>query len=509
MPAPRPRTSDRPSGTAIVVVVCLALATVVAAMSSLNVALPSLARGTHANQTQLEWVIDAYSLAFASLLLPGGAIGDRFGRRLALLVGLALFGGGSAVAMTASSPTELIALRALLGVGAALVMPATLSTITTSVPAGERPKAIAVWAAVAGGAAILGLLVAGALLTTFSWTSVFGLNVVLAAIAIVGTLRFVPESAASVEGRLDVPGAAIAVAGLVLVVFSVIEAPDQGWTSARTVIGLLGGVAVLAGFIVWELRTDHPLLDPRVFRDRRLSAGSSSVFIQFFAFFGFTFCALQFLQGVRGDTPLLASVSVLPLAATMMPVTRLAPKLVERIGARAVNVAGLAVMGAGFLVLSRLSQTSPYLLMAGGLVLLGAGMGLAMTPATTAITAALPASQQGVGSALNDLSRELGGALGIAVIGSVLQATYRSHLHLAGLPDGLVHQAKASFAIALHLGSRTVTTQARAAFSSGVHSSMLTSSAAALFAAVLIGVMLGGTRTTRAATVTAVAENAT
>ena len=272
----------------ITAVVCLALAAVVAAMASLNVALPDIARDTHATQTQLLWVIDAYSLAFAALLLPAGALGDRYGRRVALMAGLVIFGGGSAVAMTASSATELIALRAVLGLGAALVMPATLSTITGTFPPAERTRAVSVWAAVAGGAAVLGLVASGALLAGLSWRSIFGLNVALSALALAGTLRFVPESADPDAPRLDVGGAVIAVLALVALVFSVIEAPTYGWLAARTVTGLGLAVVLVIAFVIWEMRQRNPLLDPRVFRERTLTAGTMSILVQFFAFYGYT-----------------------------------------------------------------------------------------------------------------------------------------------------------------------------------------------------------------------------
>jgi MFS family permease len=233
---PRPVKSP-PAGTvrpgAVTAVDCLALAAVVAALSSLNVALPGIARATHASQTQLAWIIDAYSLVFASLLLPAGAIGDRYGRRLALITGLSIFGAGSAVAMTAQSANELIGLRAVIGLGAALVMPATLSTITGTFASEQRTRAVSVWAAVAGGAAVLGLLVSGIVLQVWSWPSAFGLNVVLAAAAIAGTLRFVPESADPAAPRLDIGGAILAVLGLVALVYSIIEAAAQGWLSAH------------------------------------------------------------------------------------------------------------------------------------------------------------------------------------------------------------------------------------------------------------------------------------
>jgi EmrB/QacA subfamily drug resistance transporter len=487
-----PRSTNH---TLVTAVVCLALAAVVAAMASLNVALPSIARGTHASQTQLAWVIDAYSLIFASLLLPAGAIGDKFGRRRALIVGLVIFGVGSAVAMTASSATELILLRGILGVGAALVMPATLSTITTTFPEERRAQAVSVWAAVAGGSAILGLIASGAVLEHWSWKAVFAINVVLAAIALIGTLRVVPESAEADAPKLDLGGALIAVVALVALVFSIIEAPEKGWLSAQTIIGLAGGVVMLAGFVVWELRQEHPLLDPRVFLIRELSAGSISIFIQFFAFFGFTFGILQFLQGVRGDSPLLASVSVLPLGLTLMPTSRLTPGLAIRFGRRAVCMSGLVLMAVGLAVLAQMTKDASYWLTVAGLVPLGAGMGLAMTPATSAITEALPSAQQGVGSALNDLSRELGGAFGIAVIGSILTATYRSHLHLTDVPTAVAAQAHASFGVASHIGG-TVTAHAQSAFVSGMHAAMYSASAAALIGALIVGLLLRGEKST-------------
>jgi len=473
----------------ITAVLCLALAAVVAAMASLNVALPDIARDTHASQTQLLWVIDAYSLAFAALLLPGGAIGDRYGRRGALIAGLVIFGGGSAMAMTASSASELIALRAVLGLGAALVMPATLSTITSTFPPAERTRAVSMWAGVAGGAAVLGLLASGALLVGFSWRSIFGLNVVLAGLALVGTLRYVPESADPDAPRLDVGGALIAVLALVALVFSVVEAPTYGWLAGRTVAGLVLAFVLIGAFVSWEMRQAHPLLDPRVFRQRTLTAGSMSILIQFFAFYGYTFIILQYLQLVRGATPLLAALEVLPLAVAMMPTSRLAPRLAARFGRGKVCAAGLVLIAAGLGIVAQLDATSSYFLLAGGLLVLGVGMGAAMTPATAAITEALPPAQQGVGSALNDLSREVGGALGIAVIGSILTSTYSSHVDVSGLSSRVAATVKGSFAVAAHLAA-PIPERAHAAFLTGMNLALVTAAAAAMFAAVGVVVLL-------------------
>ena len=470
-------------------VVCLALAAVVAAVSSLNVALPGVARATHASQTQLAWVIDAYSLVFAALLLPAGAIGDRYGRRRTLIAGLVIFGAGSAVAMTAHSAAELIGLRAVLGLGAALVMPATLSTITGTFPGAQRTRAVSVWAAVAGGAAVLGLLTSGLLLQVWSWPSVFGLNVVLAGAAIVGTIRFVPESADPETPRVDLIGAILSVLGIVALVYSIIEAPNQGWGSARTLAGLAAGAVILVGFIAWEWRRRAPLLDPRVFARRGLAAGSLSIFVQFFALFGFIFIVLQYLQLIRGDSGLVSAVSMLPMAATLMPAARLAPALVARLGARKVCATGLALIAAAMAVLSQLTPASGYWLLAVGLVVLGAGMGLATTPATSGITAALPAAQQGVGSALNDLSRETGGAVGIAVLASVLTATYKSHLSLAHVPAAQAAAARSSVAVATHLGG-TVAVQAQTAFADGMQLALLIAAGLVAVAAVIVALLM-------------------
>ena len=326
--------------------------------------------------------------------------------------------------------------------------------------------------------------------------SAFAVNAVLAVIAIAGTIGFVPESSDPGAPRLDIGGAVAAVAGLTALVFSIIEAPEAGWGSARTLGGIAAGLIVLTLFVVCELRAAHPMLDPRHFRSRRLSAGSVSVFIQFFAFFGFTFVALQYLQGVRGDSPLKAALSVLPLAAVMMPAARLTPRLTARFGTRNVCAAGLVLMAAGLAVISWVGTSSPYWLLLAGLIPLGIGMGAAMTPATAAITEGLPAAQQGVGSALNDLSREVGGALGIAVIGSIATAAYRDSLRLAGVPAGLAAKARSSFALAVHAGG-PVRASASTAFADGVHIGLRYAAGAALLAAVIVALLLAGDRSPR------------
>ncbi|MBJ8343115.1 MFS transporter [Antrihabitans sp. YC2-6] len=424
--------------------VCLSLATVVSAVTSLNVALPDLARDTAASQTQISWVIDAYALVFASLLLVGGAVGDRYGRRLALHAGLAIFGVTSLLAMFTDSIGTLIGLRGLLGIGAALVMPATLSTITTVYSDKERLRAIGIWSGVAGASAVLGLVVSGTLLEWFSWRSVFGLNIVLAVVAAVLVARAVPESAEKQSHRLDLGGAALFVLSIGSLIYSIIEAPTAGWDSLRTVFGLLFGGIMLAVTVAWELRVAHPLLDPRLFRNRGFSTSAASITVQFAAFFGFVFLMMQYLQLVAGLRPIVAAVCMLPMAAGLMGSSRNAHHVTSKLGHVKTCVLGLTLIVVAMLTLSTLGGDIDYLVLFVGLPILGAGMGLAMTPATSALTESLPADQQGVASAMNDLARELGGAVGIAVFGSVLASTLTDQLGENGGIGQLAHATGAA-----------------------------------------------------------------
>jgi MFS family permease len=377
-------------------------------------------------------------------------------------------------------------MRALLGVGAALVMPATLSTITSTFPAAQRAKAVGTWAGVAGASAILGLLSSGLVLEWWSWRAVFAVNVVLAVVAIAGTLRVVPESADPTAPRLDVPGALIALVSLAVLVYSIIEAPTRGWTDVLTLAGLAVGLVGLAGFVAYESRRAEPLLDPRLFTYRGFAAGTITITVQFFAFFGFIFLLLQYVQLVLGDSPLEAAVSMVPLAFGLMPTARvLAPRLAGRIGTARTSTIGLLVAAAAFGWLSTLDAGSSYWHLLVGLVPLGVGMALAMTPATAAITDALPREKQGVGSAMNDLARELGGALGIAVLGSVLQSVYRDNLDVTGLPGPAADQARSSLALATHLGPQ-VAASAQTAFVDGLHTALIVGAVALVGAAAAV-----------------------
>ena len=473
---------------------------VVAAVASLNVALPDLTRDTGATQTELQWIVDAYALAFAALLLPAGAIGDRFGRKPILVVGLALFALGSFAALFVHSPGQLIGVRVVLGVAAALVMPVTLSVITTVFPPEERGKAVGTWAGVAAGGAVIGLLASGLLLEWFSWPSIFALNVVLATLALAGTLAVVPPTRDRHPPRLDPVGTLLSIAGLSALIYGIIEAPERGWADPLTIGSLATGVAALALFVLWELRRREPLLDPRHFLRRGFGAGSLSITVQFFAAFGFLFLALPYLQLVLGFSPLQASAALLPMAVVVMPLSRVAPAIAARVGTRVTGATGFGSIAAGFLVVATLDPGSSYPQFLVGLLLFGAGMALSGAPATTAIVASLPPQKQGVASAVNDVSRELGGALGIAVLGSVLNGAYRSGLEgsTAGLPPEAGERATASLAAAMQVGEGLgaqgagLVAAAQSAFTDGLALSMMVGAALLLFGAAFVALRAPG-----------------
>ena len=482
---------------AVLGVMCLALMMVVAAVASLNVALPELARGTGATQSELQWIVDAYALVFAGLLLPAGALGDRFGRKGVLLIGLVVFGGASAAAIFVNEPGTLIALRAVIGVGAALVMPTTLSIITNIFPPEERGRAVGIWAGVAGGGAVIGLLLSGTILEWFSWPAVFAINVVLAGVAFVAAIPIVPTSRSSQRVRLDPVGALLSSLGLFGLVFAVIEAPQRGWLDPVTVLSFGAGIALLAGFVLFELARREPMLDPRLFARRGFGIGSLSLTLQFFAQFGFLFIALQYLQFVLGYSPLEAGLSILPMAVMLMAISPRAPGLARRLGVRVTGGVGLALMGIGFLVFTTLETDSSYWRFGVGAVVTGIGMALAPAPATTAIVSSLPDHRQGVASAVNDLVREVGGALGIAVLGTVLNSGYRHDVAsaTAELPPPASAAAKDSIAAAAQIADgagasgAALLDRAEQAFVNGLSTSLFVGACVLFAASVIVAVL--------------------
>lgn len=481
-------------------VMCLSLVMVVVAVSSLNVALPTMQQDLDASASQIHWILDSYALVFAGVLLIAGAIGDRFGRKGALLAGLGIFGLGALLAGTADSATIVIAGRAVMGVGAAFVMPATLSLITAVFPPGERARAIAIWAGFAGAGGAFGPIISGALLEEFWWGSTIIVNLPVIAVVAVAVAVFAPRSRDDAATPLDPVGAVLSLVGLTALLFGVIEGPERGWSSA-VVLGSFALAAIgLGAFVGWQGRTAHPMLPLGFFRDRRFSVGSGVITVAFFAMFGFFFLFSQYLQFGRGYSPLLTGVATLPFALTMIVVAPRSAALAARIGGGPVIVAGFLFMSAGFGVLTLVSTTSPYLLLAGALVLLATGMSITAAPSTGSIMSAVPLAKAGVGSAVNDTTRELGGALGIAVLGSIVSANYRAGIDLDGiaLPAEAARAAQesagAASGVAAQLGgdgAGLLASRAAEAFTEAFNVASLVTVAVALAAAAAVAMTFG------------------
>jgi EmrB/QacA subfamily drug resistance transporter len=488
--------AGHPRRRQILLVLCLSLLIVVIDNTILNTALPTLARVLHAGTSSLQWITDAYTLCFAGLLIPAGALGDRYGRRRSLLGGLVVFALGSAMAAFASGSGMLIAARVVMGLGAAFVMPATLSILNAVFPPKERPQAIAAWSAVTGAGVVIGPTLGGLLLSHFWWGSVFLINLPLAALALIGVLLTVPETAEPSRQRFDLLGVALVAGSLFALVDAIIEAPDRGWTGAVTLAEFAGGLAALAVFVGWELRTRNPLIDLRVFRSRAFSAAAGSVTVVFFALFGSLFVLTQYLQLVLGYSPLGAGVRALPFAIATAALSPVSPLLAKRFGTRVVIPAGMVLMGAGLLDLATAGVHTSYPPLAIAVAIMGAGMGLVMAPASNTIMTTVPAHQAGAGSAINDTIREVGGALGVAIVGSLSAAVYRSHLSdlLAGahVPAAVTHAATGSVAAANAVGAQVggapghqLVAAAHSAFVTSMADGMRVAAAVAVVAAVI------------------------
>ncbi|CAN5512489.1 MFS transporter [soil metagenome] len=422
----------------ILIAMCTALVAVVASVSGLNVAQQQLAIDLGASQSQLLWVINGYTIALAALLLPIGAIGDRWGRKKVLVGGLTLFIAANLASAFAGSVGQLTMFRIAAGVGAAMIMPVTLSVITSSFPAEDRDRAVGVWAGFAGAGGILGLVTSSIVVDNFTWPWVFAAPVFMAAIAFAMTVVVVPHSREHSEGRFDTLGSILSAVAVGALVLGIHEGPETGWTAPLTLVSLGIGLAAAAGFVVWELRQTHPLLNLRVFRNRMLTSGAVNLMIIFAIMSALFLVLVQFLQAGLGYSAIKASAGLIPMAAVMMPLSTLAPFIARRVGMRWMFVgASLATDGGLALMAVMANADTGYLSVLPGLIVLAIGVGLAMTPGTTAITSSLPVDEQGVASALNDTVRELGGAVGVALIGSVLSAAYTSSVSDAttGLPS--------------------------------------------------------------------------
>ncbi len=425
-------------------VLCLSLVLVVAAVSSVNVAIPSIRQQLEPSDTQLLWIVDIYAVVFAGLLLPAGALGDRYGRKGALQIGLVIFGTASVLSSQAGSPTVLLVFRCLMGVGAALIMPSTLSLLTSVFPPHERPKAIAVWTGFAGAGSVIGTLLGGFVLTHFWWGSVFFVSVPIAMIALVMVTMVCPRSKEAHEVPLDPPGALLSVVGFGSLLYGIIEGPEKGWTSVHSIVAFALCIVSFVVFVWWERRAPHPMLDVRFFSIPRFGAGSLGVTFTFFAMFAMFFVLAQYLQSVRGYSPLKSGVCTLPFAVTMIAISPRGASLSARFDPRKVIVTGMAIMPFGLLLLSFVATDSSYLLVAAGLVILASGSALAIPSLSTGIVLSLPMDKAGVGSAVNDTTREVGGAVGIAVVGSILAAQYRDGIKplLGQLPPEVAATAR-------------------------------------------------------------------
>jgi EmrB/QacA subfamily drug resistance transporter len=474
-------------------VLCLSLLVIGIDNTILNVAIPTLERDLGASASQLQWIVDSYMLVFAGLLLTAGALGDRFGRKRALTAGLVVFGAGSALSALAGTPGTLIASRALMGLGGALIMPSTLSILTATFPPSERPKAIAIWTACSGLGVAVGPITGGWLLEHYDWNAVFLVNLPVVALALAAGRPLLRESRDPSAPRLDPGGFALSIAGLTALLWAIIEAPSRGWTDGLVLGGFGVAAAVLAAFVAWELRVDEPMLDVRLFRVPRFAAASGAISLAFFALFGMIFFLTQYLQAVLGYTALEAGVRTLPVAGAIVVAGGLSARLAERHGTTRLVAGGLAVASAGLLVLTQAGPEAGIGAVLASETILGLGIGLAMAPATESIMGSLPLAKASVGSAVNDTTRTAGGALGVAILGSVLSSGYRGDMQaqLSGLPDPAAAAAgdsvQGALAVAERLGTGgdQLAEVARVAFVSGMHSAVIIAAAVMLAGALL------------------------
>jgi EmrB/QacA subfamily drug resistance transporter len=464
----------------ILTAVCLSAFAITVDTTIVNVALPSLVRQLGANTRDLQWIVDAYNLAFAALVLSAGNLGDRFGRRPALLLGLVGFAGASTAAALCGSPGQLIAARFVMGAFAALIFPTTLAIISNTFPdRRDRAKAVGTWGAVTGLGVAIGPVSGGLLLSTFAWPSVFLALVPVSLLAATVVFFVVPESRAERSAPLDRAGLLTATLAIGSLIYTIIEAPTRGWGSSASLLGF--ALAVVSGvvFVVIEARREHPMLDVSLFRERAFSAASGAVTVAFFALFGFIFLITQYFQFIRGYGTLSTGLRILPVALSIGTASVLGARLAARLGTRVIVSSGLLLFGGAFLWISQAGLALPYPVIVMQMVIMGTGLGLTTAPATESILSVLSPAKAGVGSAVNDATREAGGTLGVAIIGSVYASLYTSSLrhsavaHLAGSAlDRAESSVGAGLAIASHAAPALrlpVLSAVQSAFMSGLH----------------------------------------
>jgi EmrB/QacA subfamily drug resistance transporter len=492
-----PTIDDPRRRRAILIAVCVALMAVIASVTGLNVAQPELAIEFDASQSEVLWFINLYTMTLAALLLPLGAFGDRRGRKPVLLIGLIVFGVANVAAGLATSSEMMLASRFLSGVGAAMIMPVTLAVITSTFPEEERSKGIGVWTAVAGGGGILGMYLSALLVDVATWRWLFVLPVALVLASIGMIVQSVPDSRAHAEHRFDTVGSVTSAVAVLALIFVLHEGPVHGWTQPATLLGLIGGLLAAIGFVAWELRQPAPLLDVRLFGERGLAGGSLALLVVFGVQAGIFVVLFPFLQAVLGWSALRATLAMMPMALLMMLASGLAPHVAARIGSRSTMASGIFLGGAGLaLMASLVSVDGGYFAVLPGMLAMGLGMGLSMTPSTEAITSSLPRDRQGVASALNDVTREFGTALGVALLGAILAAGYRSAIdtRLNGVPTDVADTAREGVANAVAVAgsagpqAETLVQAAQESFVEGWQHAMWVGAAvmAALFVYVLV-----------------------
>ena len=494
-------TVTRPrSKGAILLALCLAALIINIDVTIVNVTLPSLVRELGATTTNLQWIVDAYTLVFAALILAAGSLSDRVGRKGILLAGLGVFAAGSLAGSFATTPNQLIAARAVMGLGAAAIFPATLSLIANVfTERTERAKAIGLWGATTGVGVATGPIVGGWLLENFWWGSVFVFMVPIAVAVALMVAWAVPTSRDPNIRPLDWPGLLLSSAGFGALVFSIIEAPDWGWGSARTLATITGALLIIAAFVAVERRTERPMMDVTLFKNPRFTAASGSITIGFFVLAGFTFLITQYFQFVKAYTPFGTGLRVLPVALSIAVASVVGTRLAVSIGNKAVVATGLALWGGAVLWISTVSASTPYYVIVAQMIMGGGGLGLITAPATEAIMGAVPKEKAGVGSAVNDATRLFGAALGVAVIGSIAASLYGSRL-TATLPPHLPAQAAAvahgsvggALVVAKSAGAagQTLANAAVGAFLHSVSGSLKVAGAVALAGAIMAALLL-------------------
>ncbi len=460
----------------------------------LNVALPTLGGAIHASNSQLQWIVDAYVLVFAGLLLPAGALGDRYGRKLMLMIGLALFGGASVVGALVDDPGQLIAVRAAMGVGAAILTPITLAVLPVLFSEAERGKAIAVVTAGIGLGIPLGPLVGGYLLKHFWWGSIFLVNVPAAVLALIAVAILIPESRDPQSRPVDVVGGILSTIGLVVFVYGIIEAPDKGWRSPVVISALAVGTVILAVFVALQRRARYPMIDLKLFRSARFLWGSIAATLASFALYGVLFVVPQYLQLVRGNDALGAGVRLLPLMAGLFVAAPLSTQVVSRVGTKIPVTLGLTVIAAGLAAGSLTGSGTGYGQVAAWMTTIGLGTGLALAPAMDAVLGALPPERAGSGSALTMTMRQVGGALGVAILGSVLAGAYAAQAPAAGRES-----LPAAAAYAARTGDLAVLIGGQHAYQHAMDRVLLVCAGVALLGAVAVALFLPARPPSRAA----------